>query len=56
MTRSRTSLVVLVSCVAALLALGLVMLYSASMVQDGARYVEERGVGEDAIEAICRKR
>jgi len=35
----KLAVTILVSCVAALLALGLVMLYSSSMVQDGARYL-----------------
>jgi len=38
----KVAVTILVACVAALLALGMVMLYSSSMVQDGARYLTKQ--------------
>ncbi|HVV73148.1 MAG TPA: putative lipid II flippase FtsW [Verrucomicrobiae bacterium] len=40
----KLAVTILIFCVAALLALGMVMLYSSSMVQDGARYLVQQAI------------
>jgi cell division protein FtsW len=49
----KVAVTILVFCVAALLALGMVMLYSSSMAQVGARYLEKQLVGCALGLALC---
>ena len=49
----RAAVTILITCVAALLALGLVMLYSSSMAQDGTRYLAKQLIGCSIGVVMC---